>query len=151
MSLRCDHLTLCSPAVLCLTVVACGSLRHLHKWMCPCSAAWRTVWPLRRTNGGSAVWSRRSWSSVANYKVSVMSHMSCVLLGYFLWKQSHKVSSLPGWQLKCVCSSESTKTVQALQYSSGDGPASSNREVEIRGLKEELEMLRKQIAGNLKH
>uniref|UniRef100_A0A8C1G5M9 non-specific serine/threonine protein kinase n=1 Tax=Cyprinus carpio TaxID=7962 RepID=A0A8C1G5M9_CYPCA len=40
---------------------------------------------------------------------------------------------------------ESTKTVQALQYSSGDGPASSNREVEIRGLKEELEMLRKQI------
>ncbi|XP_052476161.1 serine/threonine-protein kinase MRCK alpha isoform X5 [Carassius gibelio] len=41
---------------------------------------------------------------------------------------------------------ESTKTVQALQYSSGDGPASSNREVEIRGLKEELEMLRKQIA-----
>lgn len=96
MSLRCDHLTLCSPAVLCLTVVACGSLRHLHKWMCPCSAAWRTVWLLRRTNGGSAVWSRRSWSSVANYKVSVMSYMSCVLLGYFLWKQSHKVSSLPG-------------------------------------------------------
>ncbi|XP_016401549.1 serine/threonine-protein kinase MRCK alpha [Sinocyclocheilus rhinocerous] len=41
---------------------------------------------------------------------------------------------------------ESTKTVQALQYSSGDGPASSTREVEIRGLKEELEMLRKQIA-----
>ncbi|XP_059374503.1 serine/threonine-protein kinase MRCK alpha-like isoform X2 [Carassius carassius] len=41
---------------------------------------------------------------------------------------------------------ESTKTVQALQYSSVDGPASSNREVEIRGLKEELEMLRKQIA-----
>uniref|UniRef100_A0A672P1F0 non-specific serine/threonine protein kinase n=1 Tax=Sinocyclocheilus grahami TaxID=75366 RepID=A0A672P1F0_SINGR len=40
---------------------------------------------------------------------------------------------------------ESTKTVQALQYSSGDGPASSTREVEIRGLKEELEMLRKQI------
>uniref|UniRef100_A0A8C2C9Q1 non-specific serine/threonine protein kinase n=1 Tax=Cyprinus carpio TaxID=7962 RepID=A0A8C2C9Q1_CYPCA len=44
---------------------------------------------------------------------------------------------------------ESTKTVQALQYSSGDGPASSNREVEIRGLKEELEMLRKQIAGQV--
>uniref|UniRef100_A0A671PCF0 non-specific serine/threonine protein kinase n=1 Tax=Sinocyclocheilus anshuiensis TaxID=1608454 RepID=A0A671PCF0_9TELE len=41
---------------------------------------------------------------------------------------------------------ESTKTVQALQYSSGDGPASSTREAEIRGLKEELEMLRKQIA-----
>uniref|UniRef100_A0A671P717 non-specific serine/threonine protein kinase n=1 Tax=Sinocyclocheilus anshuiensis TaxID=1608454 RepID=A0A671P717_9TELE len=40
---------------------------------------------------------------------------------------------------------ESTKTVQALQYSSGDGPASSTREAEIRGLKEELEMLRKQI------
>uniref|UniRef100_A0A671P778 non-specific serine/threonine protein kinase n=1 Tax=Sinocyclocheilus anshuiensis TaxID=1608454 RepID=A0A671P778_9TELE len=44
---------------------------------------------------------------------------------------------------------ESTKTVQALQYSSGDGPASSTREAEIRGLKEELEMLRKQIAGQV--
>uniref|UniRef100_A0A671LBK0 non-specific serine/threonine protein kinase n=1 Tax=Sinocyclocheilus anshuiensis TaxID=1608454 RepID=A0A671LBK0_9TELE len=44
---------------------------------------------------------------------------------------------------------ESTKTVQALQYSSGDGPVSSSREFEIRGLKEEIEMLRKQIAGNL--
>lgn len=96
MSLYCDHLTVFSPTVRCLTAVACGSLRHLHKWMCPCSAAWRTVWLLRRTNGGSAVWSRRSWSSVANYKVSVMSYMSCVLLGYFLWEQSHKVSSLPG-------------------------------------------------------
>uniref|UniRef100_A0A8C1G6C2 non-specific serine/threonine protein kinase n=1 Tax=Cyprinus carpio TaxID=7962 RepID=A0A8C1G6C2_CYPCA len=40
----------------------------------------------------------------------------------------------------------SRKLQGALQYSSGDGPASSNREVEIRGLKEELEMLRKQIA-----
>uniref|UniRef100_A0A673LYA2 non-specific serine/threonine protein kinase n=1 Tax=Sinocyclocheilus rhinocerous TaxID=307959 RepID=A0A673LYA2_9TELE len=40
---------------------------------------------------------------------------------------------------------ESTKTVQALQYSSGDGPVSSSREFEIRGLKEEIEMLRKQI------
>uniref|UniRef100_A0A8C1LCX0 non-specific serine/threonine protein kinase n=1 Tax=Cyprinus carpio TaxID=7962 RepID=A0A8C1LCX0_CYPCA len=45
---------------------------------------------------------------------------------------------------------ESTKTVQALQYSSGDGPVSSSREFEIRGLKEEIEMLRKQIAGNLR-
>uniref|UniRef100_A0A672S7M1 non-specific serine/threonine protein kinase n=1 Tax=Sinocyclocheilus grahami TaxID=75366 RepID=A0A672S7M1_SINGR len=44
---------------------------------------------------------------------------------------------------------ESTKTVQALQYSSGDGPVSSSREFEIRGLKEEIEMLKKQIAGNL--
>ncbi|XP_067222633.1 serine/threonine-protein kinase MRCK alpha isoform X8 [Chanodichthys erythropterus] len=41
---------------------------------------------------------------------------------------------------------EATKTVQALQYSSGDGPVSSNREFEIRGLKEEIEILRKQIA-----
>lgn len=46
-------------------------------------------------------------------------------------------------------SSESTKAVQALQYSSGDGPVSSNKEFEIRGLKEEIEMLRKQIAGDL--
>ncbi|XP_059375880.1 serine/threonine-protein kinase MRCK alpha isoform X4 [Carassius carassius] len=41
---------------------------------------------------------------------------------------------------------ESTKTVQVLQHSSGDGPVSSSREFEIRGLKEEIEMLRKQIA-----
>ncbi|XP_067312088.1 serine/threonine-protein kinase MRCK alpha isoform X9 [Pseudorasbora parva] len=41
---------------------------------------------------------------------------------------------------------ESTKAVQALQYSSGDGLVSSNRDFEIRGLKEEIEMLRKQIA-----
>ncbi|XP_073784261.1 serine/threonine-protein kinase MRCK alpha isoform X4 [Danio rerio] len=41
---------------------------------------------------------------------------------------------------------ESTKAVQALQYSSSDGPVSSNREFEIRGLKEEIEMLKKQIA-----
>ncbi|XP_077094976.1 serine/threonine-protein kinase MRCK alpha isoform X30 [Siphateles boraxobius] len=41
---------------------------------------------------------------------------------------------------------ESTKAVQALQYSSVDGPVSSNKEFEIRGLKEEIEMLRKQIA-----
>ncbi|CAM4649195.1 unnamed protein product [Leuciscus chuanchicus] len=40
---------------------------------------------------------------------------------------------------------ESTKAVQALQYSSGDGPVSSDKEFEIRGLKEEIEMLRKQI------
>uniref|UniRef100_A0A672S7L4 non-specific serine/threonine protein kinase n=1 Tax=Sinocyclocheilus grahami TaxID=75366 RepID=A0A672S7L4_SINGR len=44
---------------------------------------------------------------------------------------------------------ESTKTVQALQYSSGDGPVSSSREFEIRGLKEEIEMLKKQIAGQV--
>lgn len=46
-------------------------------------------------------------------------------------------------------SSESTKAVQALQHSSVDGPVSSNKEFEIRGLKEEIEMLRKKIAGNL--
>ncbi|KAK7152629.1 hypothetical protein R3I93_010754 [Phoxinus phoxinus] len=40
---------------------------------------------------------------------------------------------------------ESTKAVQALQYSSVDGPVSPNKEFEIRGLKEEIEMLRKQI------
>uniref|UniRef100_A0AAR2K8S1 Serine/threonine-protein kinase MRCK alpha n=1 Tax=Pygocentrus nattereri TaxID=42514 RepID=A0AAR2K8S1_PYGNA len=44
---------------------------------------------------------------------------------------------------------ESTKTVQALQYSSGDGPVSANREFEIRGLKEEIETLRKQIAAGM--
>lgn len=42
---------------------------------------------------------------------------------------------------------ESTKTVQALQYS-GDAPAPVNKEFEIRGLKEEIETLKKQISGN---
>ncbi|TRY55362.1 hypothetical protein DNTS_019036, partial [Danionella cerebrum] len=41
---------------------------------------------------------------------------------------------------------ESTKTVQSLQYTSADKSISSNREFEIRGLKEEIEILRKQIA-----
>ncbi|KAK1793328.1 hypothetical protein P4O66_011727 [Electrophorus voltai] len=43
---------------------------------------------------------------------------------------------------------ESTKTVQALQHSSTDAPASAHRELEIRGLKEEIEALRKQIADS---
>lgn len=41
---------------------------------------------------------------------------------------------------------ESTKAVQALQYSSGDGPVSASREFEVHGLKEEIETLKKQIA-----
>uniref|UniRef100_A0AAY4BE35 non-specific serine/threonine protein kinase n=1 Tax=Denticeps clupeoides TaxID=299321 RepID=A0AAY4BE35_9TELE len=44
---------------------------------------------------------------------------------------------------------ESTNTVQALQHSSGDGPVSANKDREIRGLKEEIELLRKQIASLL--
>uniref|UniRef100_A0AAY4BD44 non-specific serine/threonine protein kinase n=1 Tax=Denticeps clupeoides TaxID=299321 RepID=A0AAY4BD44_9TELE len=43
---------------------------------------------------------------------------------------------------------ESTNTVQALQHSSGDGPVSANKDREIRGLKEEIELLRKQIANS---
>ncbi|XP_060790420.1 serine/threonine-protein kinase MRCK alpha isoform X4 [Neoarius graeffei] len=42
---------------------------------------------------------------------------------------------------------ESTKTVQALQYT-GDAPVSANREFEIHGLKEEIETLKKQIADS---
>ncbi|XP_066553495.1 serine/threonine-protein kinase MRCK alpha isoform X2 [Amia ocellicauda] len=41
---------------------------------------------------------------------------------------------------------ESTQTVQALQYSSVDGPVSASKEVEIRSLKDEIETLKKQIA-----
>ncbi|TMS12090.1 Serine/threonine-protein kinase MRCK alpha [Larimichthys crocea] len=41
---------------------------------------------------------------------------------------------------------ESTQTVQALQHPSGEGPPSSNREVEIRSLKNEIDILKKQIA-----
>ncbi|XP_072545453.1 serine/threonine-protein kinase MRCK alpha isoform X2 [Salminus brasiliensis] len=43
---------------------------------------------------------------------------------------------------------ESTKTVQTLQYSSAEGPVPANKEFEIRGLKEEIETLRKQIADS---
>ncbi|MCJ8736793.1 hypothetical protein PDJAM_G00016520 [Pangasius djambal] len=42
---------------------------------------------------------------------------------------------------------ESTQTVQALQHA-GDAPVSANREFEIRGLKEEIETLKKQIADS---
>lgn len=42
---------------------------------------------------------------------------------------------------------ESTQTVQALQHPTGDGLLSSNKEVEIRSLKSEIDLLKKQIAG----
>ncbi|PWA27540.1 hypothetical protein CCH79_00000244 [Gambusia affinis] len=44
---------------------------------------------------------------------------------------------------------ESTQAVQALQHSTGEGPVSSNKEVEIRSLKSEIDILKKQIAGQL--
>ncbi|XP_062858122.1 serine/threonine-protein kinase MRCK alpha [Trichomycterus rosablanca] len=43
---------------------------------------------------------------------------------------------------------ESTQTVQALQYSNSDVPVSSNKEVEIRSLKSEIDILKKQIADS---
>uniref|UniRef100_A0A8C8HK64 non-specific serine/threonine protein kinase n=1 Tax=Oncorhynchus tshawytscha TaxID=74940 RepID=A0A8C8HK64_ONCTS len=45
---------------------------------------------------------------------------------------------------------ESTQTVQALQHAPGEGPASvpSNKEVEIRSLKTEIDILKKQIADS---
>lgn len=42
---------------------------------------------------------------------------------------------------------ESTQTVQALQHPTGEGPLSTNKEVEIRSLKSEIDLLKKQIAG----
>lgn len=42
---------------------------------------------------------------------------------------------------------ESTQTVQALQHPTGEGPLSANKEVEIRSLKSEIDILKKQIAG----
>ena len=48
------------------------------------------------------------------------------------------------------CSSlfeESTQTVQALQYSTADGPLTASKDLEIKTLKEEIENLRKQIRG----
>lgn len=44
------------------------------------------------------------------------------------------------------CATESTQTVQALQHT-GEGPLSANKEVEIRSLKSEIDILKKQIAG----
>ncbi|XP_064412674.1 serine/threonine-protein kinase MRCK alpha isoform X2 [Latimeria chalumnae] len=41
---------------------------------------------------------------------------------------------------------ESTQTVQALQYSTVDGPIAATKEREIRSLKEEIEKMKKQIA-----
>uniref|UniRef100_A0A8D2CQE5 Serine/threonine-protein kinase MRCK alpha n=1 Tax=Sciurus vulgaris TaxID=55149 RepID=A0A8D2CQE5_SCIVU len=41
---------------------------------------------------------------------------------------------------------ESTQTVQALQYSTVDGPLTASKDLEIKTLKEEIEKLRKQVA-----
>ncbi|KAM4633598.1 LOW QUALITY PROTEIN: serine/threonine-protein kinase MRCK alpha [Polymixia lowei] len=43
---------------------------------------------------------------------------------------------------------ESTQTVQALQHPTGEGPPSANKEVEIRSLKNEIDILKKQIADS---
>ncbi|XP_055275737.1 serine/threonine-protein kinase MRCK alpha isoform X13 [Moschus berezovskii] len=40
---------------------------------------------------------------------------------------------------------ESTQTVQALQYSTADGPITASKDLEIKSLKEEIEKLRKQV------
>ncbi|XP_032245195.1 serine/threonine-protein kinase MRCK alpha isoform X20 [Phoca vitulina] len=40
---------------------------------------------------------------------------------------------------------ESTQTVQALQYSTADGPLTASKDLEIKTLKEEIEKLRKQV------
>lgn len=37
--------------------------------------------------------------------------------------------------------------MQALQHQTGEGPLSANKEVEIRSLKSEIDVLKKQIAG----
>nr|XP_005160806.1 serine/threonine-protein kinase MRCK alpha isoform X4 [Danio rerio] len=43
---------------------------------------------------------------------------------------------------------ESTQTVQALQYPDSDAPVNANKEVEIRSLKSEIDILKKQIADS---
>ncbi|XP_072218586.1 serine/threonine-protein kinase MRCK alpha isoform X2 [Leuresthes tenuis] len=43
---------------------------------------------------------------------------------------------------------ESTQAVQALQHPTGEGPLSTNKEVEIRSLKSEIDILKKQIADS---
>lgn len=42
---------------------------------------------------------------------------------------------------------ESTQTIQALHYSTVDGPLTANKDLEIKSLKEEIEKLRKQVTG----
>jgi len=44
---------------------------------------------------------------------------------------------------------ESTQTVQALQYSTVDGPITASKDLEIKSLKEEIEKLKKQVTGML--
>ncbi|XP_039384790.1 serine/threonine-protein kinase MRCK alpha isoform X5 [Mauremys reevesii] len=43
---------------------------------------------------------------------------------------------------------ESTQTVQALQYSTVDGPVTASKDLEIKSLKEEIEKLRKQVTDS---
>ncbi|XP_053917317.1 serine/threonine-protein kinase MRCK alpha isoform X7 [Cuculus canorus] len=43
---------------------------------------------------------------------------------------------------------ESTQTVQALQYSTVDGPITANKDLEIKSLKEEIEKLKKQVTDS---
>ncbi|XP_026088681.1 serine/threonine-protein kinase MRCK alpha-like isoform X3 [Carassius auratus] len=43
---------------------------------------------------------------------------------------------------------ESTQTVQALQYTDSDAPVNANKEVEIRSLRSEIDILKKQIADS---
>ncbi|XP_054474975.1 serine/threonine-protein kinase MRCK alpha isoform X4 [Anoplopoma fimbria] len=43
---------------------------------------------------------------------------------------------------------ESTQTVQAMQHQTGEGPPSANKEGEIRSLKSEIDLLKKQIADS---
>ncbi|KAL6096277.1 cdc42bpa [Pungitius sinensis] len=43
---------------------------------------------------------------------------------------------------------EATQTVQALQHPTGEGPPSANKELEIRSLKSEIDILKKQIADS---
>ncbi|KAJ7341003.1 hypothetical protein JRQ81_004558 [Phrynocephalus forsythii] len=43
---------------------------------------------------------------------------------------------------------ESTQTIQAMHYSTVDGPLTANRDLEIKSLKEEIETLRKQVTDS---
>lgn len=47
----------------------------------------------------------------------------------------------------CIDIADLTQTVQAHQRPTGEGLLSANKEVEIRSLKTEIDILKKQIAG----
>lgn len=78
--------------------------------------------------------------STSLYRHRVMQDSSEMLILFLLTLNSAVLLLL--WPV-----AEATQTVQALQHPGGEGPISANKEVEIRSLRNEIDNLKKQIAG----